>query len=305
MLYLSIQNNLQKETITYQCNRCGKKRIALIPPSMTVKCDSRGLCEFVDVHECKDSELTAILLFIDKNRAVRSQVPISSDTELPSTDEFAIPMPSKVKHTTYTIKPNENYRGKIIRELEIKDNYRNLNYTLKSEKPLDKLNVDACSELGFMSIQANLSRNTTEDKARAWLQKLADLLEKTANLDEDIFSYLIYFLDQKLIEDLNNQNSKELEIILQSTVSFPLAEENVLDEYNNLRKTVFKKLTIVDNIFYTNILKSCINNESQTILDIFNNLEQKLPLFLYLAAIYNLAENNLIEIEKVEFLTID
>ncbi len=301
---MSTQTDLYKETITYQCNSCGKKRLALIPPTMTVKCDSRGLCEFVDVHVCKDEELTANILFIDTNRAVRSQVPVSK-TEQSSTEGFAIPMPSKTEHATYPIVPEENYRGKVIRELEVKDDFRNLIYVLKSDKALDKINSEATSKLGFISIQANLSRNTTDEKASKWLQKLADLLEKTANLDEDIFSYLVYFLDHKMLEELNNQNSAELDIILQSTVSVPTANEDVLNVYNELRKTIFKDLNIVDNIFYTNLLKSCIKNDNLTILGVYNSMEQKLPLFLYLDAIYNLEKNNLIEIEKVEFLTVD
>ena len=35
------------------------------------------------------------------------------------------------------------------------------------------------------------------------------------------------------------------------------------------------------------------------------NLEQKLPLFLFLNAIYDLVFNNLLEIEKLEFLSIE
>ena len=301
---MSFRTDLFKETISYQCNSCGKKRLASIPPSMTIKCDSRGLCEFVDVHVCKDSELTANILFIDKNRAVRSQVPVSKSEEQ-SSGGFAIPMPTKTAHSTYTIVPNEDYRGKVIRELEVKDDFRNLIYLLKSEKALDKINSDSNSELGFISIKANLTRNTTEEEADEWLQKLADLIEKTANLDEDIFSYLAYFLDHKMVEKLTKQNTAELEIILQSTVSIPIASEDAINEFNELKKTVFKDLNIVDNIYYTNPLKSCINNDSKTILAIYDNMDQKLPLFLYLDAVYHLEKSGLIEIEKVEFLTIE
>ncbi|MCE7746859.1 MAG: hypothetical protein GPJ51_00565, partial [Candidatus Heimdallarchaeota archaeon] len=51
---MSVYADLHKDTINYQCNSCGKRRMALIPPTMKINVDSRGLCEFVDVHICKD-----------------------------------------------------------------------------------------------------------------------------------------------------------------------------------------------------------------------------------------------------------
>ena len=35
------------------------------------------------------------------------------------------------------------------------------------------------------------------------------------------------------------------------------------------------------------------------------NIEQKLPLFLFLNAIYDLMNNDLLEVEKLEFLTLE
>ncbi len=69
----------EKASITYQCNQCNKKRKVFVPSSVKVTVDSRGLCELVDVHQCRDSNLTANILFIDSFHAVRSQVHVGSD----------------------------------------------------------------------------------------------------------------------------------------------------------------------------------------------------------------------------------
>ncbi len=302
---MSLQTDLHRETISYLCNNCGKKRIALIPPTMKINVDSRGLCEFVDVHLCKETELSANILFIDSNRAVRSQVPVASESKPAEDFEFSIPMPEKISHAKYEIKPNESFKARIIREMEIKDEFRNIIYIINTDKPREKLEVETSSELGFIKISANITRNTNEEKAQAWLQKLADLVEKTANLDEGIFSILMYFLDEKMKENMNDTNAKALDCILQSTVSLPFSKDNALNDFNQLRNTVFKKLTVVEVIYYTNLLKICTNNESKTLLDVYSNLEQKLPLFLFLNAVHDLIYHNLMEIEKLEFISID
>ena len=302
---MSVYTDLQKDTINYLCNSCGKKRLALIPPTMKINCDARGLCEFVDVHKCKDNQLSANVLFIDPNRAVRSQMAVSSRNK-PSEDlEFAIPIPQKTSHAKFDIIPDSSFEARIIREMEIKDEFRNVIYSLNTNKPREKLEIDVTSELGFISLNANITRNTTEAKALAWLQKLADLLERTANLDENIFSILMYFLDEKMKEELTDFNAKAIDCILQSSISLPHAKESALNDFNQLKGSTFKKLTIVEVIYYTNILKICTNNNSQTLIDVFSNLEQKLPLFLFLNAIYDLVFNNLLEIEKLEFLSIE
>ncbi len=302
---MSIYTDLYKDTINYQCNSCGKKRLALIPPTMRINVDARGLCEFVDVHICKDELLTANVLFIDPNRAVRSQMAVSSRNKPADNAEFAIPIPQKSAHAKYDIIPTENFKASIIREMEIKDEFRNIIYSLNTEKPREKIEIDTTSELGFISIQANITRNTNEIKAQSWLQKLADLLEKTANLDENIFSILMYFLDEKMKEELTDVNAKALDCILQSTISLPNAKETALSDFNQLKSSTFKKLTIVEVIYYTNILKMCTGNNSQTLIEVYTNLDQKLPLFLFLNAVYDLIYNNLLEVEKLEFLSLD
>lgn len=302
---MSVYTDLHKDTINYQCNSCGKRRMALIPPTMKINVDSRGLCEFVDVHICKDEHLTANVLFIDPNRAVRSQMVVSSKNKPIENSEFAIPMPQKSSHAKYEIVPDNNFEARIIREMEIKDEFRNIIYSLNTDKPREKIEIDTTSELGFINIQANITRNTTEEKAQAWLQKLADLIEKTANLDENIFSNLIYFLDEKMKEDLSDENAKAINCILQSTISLPHAEETALSDFNQLKGSVFKKLTIVEVIYYTNILKICTNNNSQTLTEVYSHMEQKLPLFLFLNAVYDLINNNLLEVEKLEFLSLE
>lgn len=302
---MSVYTNLDKDTINYQCNVCGKKRLALIPPTMKINCDARGLCEFVDVHKCKDEQLSANVLFIDRNRAVRSQLAVSSRSDTTQDLEFAIPLPEKTSHARFEIIPDKNFEARIIRELEIKDDFRNIIYSLNTNKPREKIEIDTTSELGFISLSANITRNTTEEKAQKWLQKLVDLVEKTANLDENIFSKLIYFLDEKLKEDLTDTNAKTLDCILQSTISVPHAKESALVDFNQLKNSTFKKLTIVEVIYYTNILKICTNNDNRTLIEVYTSLDQKLPLFLFLNAVYDLVYNNLLEVDKLEFLSID
>lgn len=115
----------------------------------------------------------------------------------------------------------------------------------------------------------------------------------------------MYFLDEKMKEEISDLNCKALDCILQSTISLPHAKETSLYEFNQLKGSTFKKLTIVEVIYYTNILRICTNNNSKTLIEVYSSLDQKLPLFLFLNAIYDLIYNDLLEVEKLEFLTLD
>ena len=90
----------RRHEVKYMCNKCGKLRVMFsLCDLKTEDLASKGYIEITDIHNCVESKLTPITLYVDASYSVRSQFPIELEktktTEpLPGLD---IPLPIKVK----------------------------------------------------------------------------------------------------------------------------------------------------------------------------------------------------------------
>ncbi len=296
-----------KISISYQCNRCNKKRMVYIPSSVKVTVDSRGLCELVDVHQCIDSNLTANILFIDSQNTVRSQVHVGSDNrsiEQKKDELFSIPKPEKIDLATKDIPLVERFKATYIRELEINDGLRQLKFAVKLIRTRKFEQVKASSQLGFVKIQSVLTDEVVRENASDWLQVLANILESVAQFDDNILPYILVFLDKRIHNYPTEKEISELEILIRSAISLPHSNQRAMDIFKEQRKDLFKNLDPSEYTDYGHILTNCINNVTDTLLDIYEQMKMHTDLDFFLSAILKLSQNALINIERLEFFTI-
>lgn len=296
----------EKASITYQCNQCNKKRKVFVPSSVKVTVDSRGLCELVDVHQCRDSNLTANILFIDSFHAVRSQVHVGSDNRTIDKKEelFSIPTPERIDITTKEIPLVEHFKAKYIRELEINDGLRQLKYAVKLIRTRKFEQVRASSQLGFVEINSILTDEIVRENASDWYQVLANILESVAQFDDNILPYILVFLDERIFNYPTEKEISELEILIRSPISLPHTNQRAMDIFKEQKKDLFKNLDPSEYTDYSNILTNCINNVTDSILDIYEQMKMHIDLDFFLSAMLKLSQNALISIEKLEFFTI-
>ena len=303
MAILSIKQVHQQ--ITYVCNTCTKKRIILFPAGMEIKVDSRGLSEFVDIHKCKDDKLTALILFVDTQYAVRSQVPINSEEAQSSTpDNFAsipVPIPRKTELARIDIIPPENFKASVINELIVKDRLRQLQYSLEPKKTIEDRDITIDSQFCFVNIQANVSKKADLAGAKRWFKEIANLLEQTVHIQDEVFTLLLVYLEEKLKKDSFIREFKELEILLTGPVTVPVSSKKSVKDFDDRWVNIAGKLTLGDYNNYHKIILSCLDNKQKTVLDIFSLVEGHMKLSYFLSAIYDLFCNAFIRLEKPQF----
>ncbi|MHA1201135.1 MAG: hypothetical protein ACTSQ4_01265 [Candidatus Heimdallarchaeaceae archaeon] len=291
--------------ITYVCNICTKKRIILFPAGMEINVDSRGLSEFVDIHKCKDDKLTALILFVDAQYAVRSQVPISSEEATTSApDDFAsipVPVPRKSGLTKIKINPPENFKASIINEIIVKDRLRQLQYSLEPKKTIEARDVKLDSQFCFVNIYANVSKKTDLAKAKRWFKEIANLLEQTVHIKDEVFTLLISYLEEKLKKDSFIREFKELEILLNGSVTVPTSTKKSTKDFYGRSGCIERKLTLADCNEYHKIILACIDNKNKNLLEIFSLMDSKMKLTYFLSAMYDLYCNAFIKLEKPQF----
>ena len=277
-----------------------------IPSSVKVTVDSRGLCELVDVHQCIDSNLTANILFIDSQNTVRSQVHVGSDERpIAKKDEpFAIPKPEKIGMTTRDIPLVERFKAIYIRELEINDGLRQLKFAVKLIRTRRFEQVRASSQLGFVKINSILTEEVVRENASDWLQVLSNILESVAQLDEKILPYILVFLDERIHNYPTEKEISELEILIRSPISLPHTNQRAMDIFKEKKKELFSNLNPSEYTDYGHILTNCINNKTDSLLDIYEQMRMHIELDFFLTAIYELSKNALVNIDKLEFFTI-
>ncbi|NPD88228.1 MAG: hypothetical protein HGN29_05875 [Asgard group archaeon] len=295
-----------KASISYQCNQCNKKRKVFVPSSVKVTVDSRGLCELVDVHQCRESNLTANILFIDSFYVVRSQVHVGSDNQTIDKKEelFSIPKPEKLDITTKEIPLVEHFKAKYIRELEINDGLRQLKYGVKLIRTRNFEHVRASSQLGFIKISSILTDEIVRENASDWYQVLANILESVAQFDDNILPYILVFLDERIYNYPTDKEISELEILIRSPISLPHTNQRAIAVFKEQRKDLFKNLDPSEYTDYSNILTNCFNNETDSILDIYEQMKMHIDLNFFLSAIRKLSQKALINIDRLEFFTI-
>lgn len=272
---------------------------------MEINVDSRGLSEFVDIHKCKDDKLTALILFVDAQYAVRSQVPISSEEVAASdTDDIAtipVPVPKKSGLAKININPPKNFKASVINELIIKDRLRQLQYSLKPKITEEKRDIKIDSQFCFVHIQANVSKKTDLGKAKRWFKEIANLLEQTVHINDEVFTLLLEYLEEKLRKDSFIREFKELMILLNGPVTIPISNKKSVKDFDKRWRSIEGKLTQKDYNEYHKILLSCLDNKNKTLLDIFSLMKGHMKLSYFLSAFYDLFCNAFMKMEKPQF----
>lgn len=272
---------------------------------MEIKVDSRGLSEFVDIHKCKDDKLTALILFVDAQYSVRSQVPISSEEATTSApDDFAsipVPVPRKSGLAKIKINPPENFKASVINELIVKDRLRQLQYSLKPKNAVENRDIMLDSQFCFIHIHANVSKRTSLSKAKRWFKEIANLLEQTIHLKDEVFTLLLTYLEEKLKKDSFIQEFKELEILLNGPVTVPISTKKSIKDFDSRWSKIEGKLNLSDYNEYHKLLLACLDNKHQTLLEIFSLMQGHMKLPYFLSAIYDLFCNAFMKLEKPQF----
>jgi len=299
------QDNQQ---ITYVCNTCIKKRIILFPAGMEIKVDSRGLSEFVDIHNCKDEKLTALILFVDSRYAVRSQVPISSEDATQSSQDnltnIPVPVPKKTELATIDINTPENFKATFIKELFVNDRLRQLQYSLQPKKTVEKRDIKIDSQFLFVHIHANVSKKISLAKAKKWFKEIANLLEQAIHIEDEVFTLLIIYLEEKLKKNPSPREFKELEILLNGPVTVPISSKKLVEDSYANWGSLDGNLTLSDYDEYDKIMLACLDNKHNTLLEIFSQMKEHMKFSYFLSAIYDLFSNNFIQLEKPQFFAI-
>lgn len=272
---------------------------------MEINVDSRGLSEFVDIHTCKDDKLTALILFVDAQYAVRSQVPISSEEATSSSpDDFAsipVPVPRKSGLTKINITPPKNFKASIINELIIKDRLRQLQYSLEPKKTIENRDIKIDSKFCFVHIHANVSKKTDLGIAKRWFKEIANLLEQTVHINDEVFTLLLEYLEEKLKKDSFIREFKELMILLNGPVTVPISTKKSIKDFDTRWGSIDGKLTLGDYNEYHKLILSCLDNKNKTLLDIFSLVQGQMKISYFLTAFYDLFCNAFMKLEKPQF----
>ncbi len=297
--------------ISYVCNLCQRTRMAMFPLSLDIKVDERGLFEFVDTHKCKDDEISANILYIDKENIVRSQVSISAE-EKPNEKQkekeeiiatLSIPVPAKREFPTQNIIPDHRFKKFNIKELMVKDKLRQLIFSTTSDHS-SICDITVKSPLGFIEINANITKLTDENSASWWLDNIAKVLEEVVYVDEKVFAYLLSYVDNKIKKQINETELIELEYICNSHISIPISSEKTLEMYNKEGQSIFPKLALLDSVYYKQILEECVNNDSITLFEIIGKISSNISISSFVSIFHNLEEKALIKLEKLQFFTV-
>jgi len=283
----------------------------MFPLSLDIKVDSRGLFEFVDTHKCKDDEISANILFVDSENVVRSQVSISSSEKKDENhaekqaiiQNFSIPVPAKREFPKQSIIPDRRFKKFNIKELSVKDKLRQMIFSTDEIHEQVK-EIMVRSPLEFIEITANLTRLTDDQSATWWLEQIAQVLEEVVYVDEKVFAYLLSYVDNKIKRQVDEGEYVELEYICNSHISIPTSSQKTLEHYMKDKNSLFPKLALFDSIYYEQILKECIDNESTTLFDIIGKISEKISISSFVTIFKNLEEKSLIKLERLQFFTV-
>ncbi len=301
-----------RQKVEYQCNNCGKLRLLFIAPALqSDKVEQTGYIEYCDVHICKNEELNAIKLFVDHNYDVRSQVSVETGTssEEPAFTEIAglnIPAPKKAELRKHTIIPTRDFGAYSLKRLEIKDKLRQCTFVLEGEKEV--VEIIAHSPLNFIEIDAHITEELNTDTVYEWLLSLSNILESLVFLDENLLSFLGTYLDHMVISPPKEKELLELSLLLNSTVAIPHSTEEHIQIFDEHVNELFPNLNVISYRMYKTIMESCLKNEKNRIIDIYEQVKKKIvqiQAFPYFISIFStLVSFGFINLERLEFYTI-
>ena len=256
------------ELVVYQCNYCGKKRRLAIPVTFKKAIEAAGLIDYVDVHRCENEELSAIVCFVDKNCAVRSQARIrpthagydprrdlTGDIKEDPFKLLGIPSPKKKEFSEVKIN-SVGFKASSINGLEIKDKIRKKIFYFGKQQKGQALR--AVSKLSFVEVTIYLTKPVAEElyaewerglkkgkrgtfpymSVRKWIQQLADSMESIIKLDETMLPYVAEYIDTHIKVEPDEKSLLELELLLNMTISIPWIFE---DQRKNSRRSSRKR----------------------------------------------------------------
>lgn len=330
---MSIGSEIKK--VEYQCNKCQKQRNLNIPSKLLKTDTLSAILEFVDVHRCTQSTLSAIKCFIDSSLTVRSQVHIKSthfgyetDRDFSSGEDeqdvyksLGIPIPQKVAMVKKEF-DTKTFERINIASLEITDKIRNSKYIF--EKKGEGKEIIIKSILGFVEIKTVISDKVIERiyrdwkqhlrveskssekyfpfaKARKWIQNIADTLESLVYLDEVIIKLIAEFIDDNILEEPTERNLIELELLVNSTIAFPKSSSEGMRNFNANQAVVFQSLSPNVIILCKELMAFYLTNHEKSILDTYLELNpnQSFPQFLFTMS--HLVIQEFLIINKLEF----
>ncbi len=318
--------------IVYQCSYCGKKRRLIVPSSFKNKRPDTELIDFVDVHRCQNDELAAIICFIDKNCAVRSQVRIKPthagyepDRDLTEKEEIEdplallqIPIPTKAEFIESVIQ-SRGFKAANIDGIEIKDRIRRKIYHFGKKGKGQTLT--AVSKLGFVEIKLYLVKKVAdalykewEDEmkkgkrgtfpyatTRKWIQTLVDGMESIIKLDETMLPFIAEYLDRHIRNVPDEKRLMELDLLLNMTISIPWTKE---EKYKKLAvniRNIFRKMSPSELNEIKMIVSNCVMNEEKTLLDIYQQMTNEVQFSEFLSLVSELILEGHLELVKLQF----
>lgn len=293
--------------ITYHCNLCFKKRMAIIPQSLNLKVDERGLIELVDTHQCIETEIKSNILFVDSHYSVRSQVTVSyeedSETKKAETSPFDIPLPAKTEFPQQKIFIDNSFEIANIQELTVKDKLRQLVFTTDLEQKTDEKLI-AVSPLNFIEISVNRPDGIDEKNAIWWLENIANILEEVVYADEKIFTFLFSFIDSKISRKFVEDELVEIDYLCNSHLTIPMSTERSIEMFKQRENDILGNLPKIYAYYYLQILDECLNNEKKTLYDLIVAHKSRINISNFLHTFHTLTRNSLAKLEKLHFFTI-
>lgn len=293
----------RRSKIKYQCNKCGKLRV------MYALCDlktedlaSKGYVEITDIHNCVESKLTPITLYVDAAYSVRSQFPIEVE-ETKTTGPLLgldIPLPKKVKTGNREIEKIKGFRGKNIRSIKINDKLRQTNFFLDVSNKGNELS--STSKMSLITVSMRINKKISEENAKKWLEIIASTIETRIMLDETMLSHLLVYLEGKIKEKPGENEKIEVELLLSN--SHLISNESLLKNFDENRSKTFPDWTKVEQSYASKIIQNCYASKHKTLWEVYETVKSKQTFAEFLSLVRELRKQEVIEVEKMEFFTL-
>jgi len=280
--------------IEYQCNICLKQRIMGFPENIDFNVDTRGLMDIIDVHKCKGNKENAILLHVDSDLNVRTQIPVKKENDVSSIPGLPLPSPQKVERSKIEIITDHLIRIRNIDFFQINDKIRNKIFVFDqtNKNDLDKIIIND----QFLEIQILTEKEVQEKQIKKWLNGIKEAYSKATYIDVKALELVLKFLDDKIMNEMNLGDKLALELIINSICSIPQTIKDIEFE------EIFNGLDTVESRNLDSIVEKCKDNEENNILQIYNELKYNFSFSEYIAILANLVEKGIIKIFTINFV---
>lgn len=266
-----------------------------LPENIDFNVDTRGLMDIIDVHKCKGNKENAILLHVDSDLNVRTQIPVKKENDVSSIPELPLPSPQKVERSKIEIITDHLIRIRNIDFFQINDKIRNKIFVFDqtNKNDLDKIIIDD----QFLEIQILTEKEVQENQIKKWLNEIKEAYSKAIYIDIKALELLLKFLDNKIINEMSLNDQIALELILNSICSIPqtIKEDIEFEE-------IFNGIDTVESRNLDSILEKCKNNEKNNILQVYNELKNNFSFSEYISILANLVEKEIIKIFTLMFV---